>query len=210
MTRILIVDDESDTLDVLRLFLELSGYQPFTTLNSQDALTLAEVENPDCILLDIMMPGLDGFSLCKMMRSHPKTKALPIMFVTAYSPMDLEDRRVEAGADMVLMKPFGMDSLIQSVEKLMLVRVPVQLESKPAVNAEPVAAAAPVPSTPPVPAAPATPSAPAAPTASVVDAANETANPAQGSNSRVVKHGASPDAFAAAVRNIMAGRPDYL
>jgi DNA-binding response OmpR family regulator len=131
------VDDERDTLDVLRLFLELSGYQPFTTFNSLDAITLAEVENPDCILLDIMMPGLDGFSLCKMMRSHPLIANLPIMFVTAYSPMDLEDRRLEAGADMVLSKPFGMDSLIQSIEQLMAVRSAAAAQSKPAVNAPP-------------------------------------------------------------------------
>src|SRR5215469_7718180 len=118
MTRILVVDDERDTLDVMRLFLELSGYEAVTTLNSTDALTLAEVENPDCILLDVMMPEPDGFSLCRMMRAHPHTTALPIMFVTAYSPIDLEDRRREVGANAVLMKPFGMDSLVNSVEKL--------------------------------------------------------------------------------------------
>ncbi len=141
MTRVLVVDDEIDTLQLLRMFLELTGYQPFTTLNSLDALTLAEVERPDCILLDVMMPGLDGFSLCKMMRAHPQTAALPIMFVTAYSPMDLEDRRLEAGADMVLMKPFGMDSLIQSIEKLMTVRVSRLTDSKPAESAPPVQSA---------------------------------------------------------------------
>ncbi len=135
MTRILVVDDEIDTLEVLRMFLELSGFQPFTTLNSGDAITLAEVENPDCVLLDIMMPKLDGFSLCKMMRSHPQTMNLPIMFVTAYSPMDLEDRRLEAGADMVLMKPFGMDSLTQSIQKLMTVR-PGKAANGPALPVE--------------------------------------------------------------------------
>jgi CheY-like chemotaxis protein len=124
MTRILVVDDETDTLNVLRLFLELSGYEAVTTLNSADALTLAEVENPDCILLDVMMPAPDGFSLCKMMRAHPLTTTLPIIFVTAYSPLDLEERRREVGADAVLMKPFGMDSLIQSVEKLIAQRTP--------------------------------------------------------------------------------------
>jgi CheY-like chemotaxis protein len=129
MTRILVVDDEVDTLDVLRLFLELSGYEAITTLNSQDAITLAEVEHPDCALLDVMMPGLDGFSLCKMMRAHPLTKNLPIMFVTAYSPMDLEERRVDAGADMVLPKPFGMEALIGAVEKLIFIHAGRTAES---------------------------------------------------------------------------------
>jgi CheY-like chemotaxis protein len=129
MTRILVVDDEVDTLDVLRLFLELSGYEAITTLNSQEAITLAEVEHPDCALLDVMMPGLDGFSLCKMMRAHPLTKNLPIMFVTAYSPMDLEERRIDAGADMVLPKPFGMEALIGAVEKLVFIHAGRTAES---------------------------------------------------------------------------------
>ncbi len=122
MTRVLVVDDERETLDILGLFLELSGYKPCTTLNSKEAITLAEAEHPDCVLLDVMMPGLNGFDLCKMMRSHPTTTDLPIMFVTAYAPMDLEDRRRDAGADMVLMKPFGMDNLIRAVEEVMGMR----------------------------------------------------------------------------------------
>src|SRR5215831_14235216 len=118
MTRVLVVDDEIDTLNLLRTILEISGYQAVTTLNSVDAITLAEVEHPDCVLLDIMMPQLDGFTLCKMMRLHPATMNLPIVFVTAYSALDLEDRRLEAGADMVLPKPIGMDALIEAIEKV--------------------------------------------------------------------------------------------
>ncbi|MBE2195756.1 MAG: response regulator [Anaerolinea sp.] len=117
MTRVLIVDDEIDTLNLLRMILELSGYQAVTTLNSVDAITLAELEHPDCVLLDIMMPQLDGFTLCKMMRLHPSTAHLPIVFVTAYSALDLEERRVDAGADMVLPKPIGMDALITTVQE---------------------------------------------------------------------------------------------
>ncbi len=181
MTRVLVVDDESDTLEVLRLFLELSGYQPFTTLNSLDAITLAEVEHPDCILLDIMMPGLDGFSLCKMMRSHPQIANLPIMFVTAYSPMDLEDRRREAGADMVLPKPFGMDSLIQSIEKLMRSRLARPVDARPAQSTSLSAQS--------------TPNTPAA---------------GPQNDSLVVKHDAPPDAFAAAFHKIIADRSHYI
>src|SRR5512138_2906234 len=117
MTRVLVVDDEIDTLNLLRTILEISGYEAFTTLNSVEAITLAEVERPDCILLDIMMPKLDGFTLCKMMRIHPATMNLPIIFVTAYSALDLEDRRKEAGADMILPKPVGMDVLVETLQK---------------------------------------------------------------------------------------------
>jgi len=122
MTRVLVVDDEIDTLNLLRMILEISGFEAVTTLNSTEALTLAEVEQPDCILLDIMMPHLDGFTLCKMMRLHPATANLPIVFVTAYSALDLEDRRLEAGADMVLPKPVGMDILLKTINEAITIR----------------------------------------------------------------------------------------
>ena len=143
MTRVLVVDDEIDTLNLLRTILEISGFQPVVTLNSVDAITLAEVEHPDVILLDIMMPQLDGFTLCKMMRVNPATMNLPIVFVTAYSSLDLEDRRKEAGADMVLPKPIGMDTLIDAVEKVTSLRstktavqpTPATVESVPVASA---------------------------------------------------------------------------
>src|SRR6266852_3678191 len=132
MTRVLVVDDEIDTLNLLRTILEISGYEAFTTLNSVDAITLADVERPDLILLDIMMPQLDGFTLCKMMRLHPVTAKLPIVFVTAYSSLDIEDRRREAGADMVLPKPIGMDALIEAIETATKMGHHAEAEAKPA------------------------------------------------------------------------------
>jgi two-component system, cell cycle response regulator len=117
MARILVVDDEIDTLNLLKIILEISGYQAVITLNSLDAINLAQLEQPDCILLDIMMPNLDGFTLCRMMRMHPATAQLPIIFVTAYPSLDLEDRRIQAGADMVLPKPVGMDTLIEGIQE---------------------------------------------------------------------------------------------
>jgi CheY-like chemotaxis protein len=182
MTRVLVVDDEIDTLNLLRTILEISGYQAFTTLNSVEAITLAEVEHPDCILLDIMMPQLDGFTLCKMMRLHPATAHLPIVFVTAYSSLDLEERRLEAGADMVLPKPIGMDVLIEAVEKVTQMRremgidaaallppvpanavTPVLPTAQPAVQAEPAKQPAAV-QPPPMPAPPTPSPIPAQPT----------------------------------------------
>lgn len=114
--RVLVVDDEIDTLKLLKTILEISGYEAYTTLNSLEALTLAQVEQPDVVLLDIMMPKLDGFQLCKMMRAHPSTRLLPVIFVTAYDALDLEDRRKSSGGDMVLNKPINMDALIKAIE----------------------------------------------------------------------------------------------
>ncbi len=117
--RILVVDDELDTLNLLRMILEISGFNPITTLNSTDAITLAEAEKPDVVLLDIMMPKLDGFTLCKMMRQNPATNKLPIIFVTAYESLDIEDRRAEAGADMVIHKPIDMDVLVGAINDIL-------------------------------------------------------------------------------------------
>ncbi len=116
-TKVLVVDDELDTLNLLKTLLEISGFEAITTLNSVDAMTLAEIENPDVALLDIMMPQLDGFELCKLMRQNPATKDLPIIFVTAYTALDLEERRQEAGADYVIHKPIDIDRLIKVVEE---------------------------------------------------------------------------------------------
>lgn len=113
--RVLVVDDEISTLDLLREYLRLNDYEVITTLNSTDALLLAELERPDCVLLDIMMPVLDGFTLCKLMRLHPATANLPILFVTAYPSLDLEERRIECGADHVLLKPFPLRELNEAI-----------------------------------------------------------------------------------------------
>lgn len=116
-TRVLVVDDEIDTLRLLNRLLDIAGYEPITTLNSVEAIALAETENPDVVLLDIMMPDLDGFTLCKMMRANQATQYLPIIFVTAYSALDLEERRKEAGADLLISKPITMDVLVETIDR---------------------------------------------------------------------------------------------
>ena len=118
-TRVLVVDDEMDTLRLLRTVLQIGGFEPITTLNSLEALDLAEREKPDVVLLDIMMPELDGFMLCKMMRQNPLTQDLPIIFVTAYQSLDIEERRLEAGADLVVHKPISVDSLVGAIHKVL-------------------------------------------------------------------------------------------
>ena len=120
--RVLVVDDELDTLRLLRTILKLSGFEAITTLNSIDAIDLAVAEKPDVVLLDIMMPKLDGFTLCKMMRQNDATRHLPIIFVTAYEALDIEDRRREAGANLVIHKPIGVDLLVRSINDMLALR----------------------------------------------------------------------------------------
>ncbi|MBO9308218.1 MAG: response regulator [Chloroflexi bacterium] len=122
MKRVLVVDDEIDTLDLLKTMLELVGYAAITTPDPAHALTLAETEKPDCALLDIMMPKLDGFTLCKMLRSQPATRNLPIVFLSAYQGSNLEARRLEAGADLLVPKPVGLNALVKAIDRAIAIR----------------------------------------------------------------------------------------
>lgn len=122
MTKILVVDDEIETLNLLKTILEISGFEVITTLNSVDAIKLAEIEKPDVVLPDIMMPEMDGFTLCKLMREHSLTKDLPIIFVTAYTGNDLDDRSEAVGADHVIKKPINIPELVAAIRKSQALR----------------------------------------------------------------------------------------
>jgi CheY-like chemotaxis protein len=120
--RVLVVDDEFDTLMLLQTILEIHGFHPLATHNSIEALSLAETGKAEVAILDIMMPKLDGFTLCKLMRDYPATANLPIIFLTAYSALDLEERRKQAGADYVLHKPIDLDKLVDVLENAASIR----------------------------------------------------------------------------------------
>lgn len=103
--RVLIVDDTPVNIEVLARILG-DGYDVIVAMNGEDALALAETENPDIILLDVMMPGLDGFEVCERLKSAQETADIPVVFVTALSGSDDETRGLEAGAVDYIVKPF--------------------------------------------------------------------------------------------------------
>ncbi len=154
------MDDEEDTLNLLRMILDISGYEPIITLNSVEAIGIAEKTKPHVVLLDIMMPKLDGFTLCKMMRADQATRSLPIMFVTAYPALDIEERRVEAGADLVIFKPIDMDILIDQIEKAIRQRAVTAAAAPQAAPVPQVASAPPAAPAPQISSAPQVSSAP--------------------------------------------------
>jgi CheY-like chemotaxis protein len=118
--RILLVDDEIDTLVILSQLLELAGHTVITASNGKDGMTLAEVERPECALVDVMMPQMDGFMLCRMLRIHPATRDIPVVFITAYAGSDLDRRCAEAGGDLVLPKPVARKVLLDAIERACL------------------------------------------------------------------------------------------
>jgi CheY-like chemotaxis protein len=129
-TRVLVVDDEPDTLNLLKMMLEISGYETVTTLNSTDVVALVEIENPDIALLDVMMPKINGFDLCKLLRTNPRTQGLPIMFVTAYPAVDLAERSKDAGGDYIVHKPINFDFLFQAIPLVIELRQRINSATK--------------------------------------------------------------------------------
>ena len=97
--KILIVDDELDTLRLVGMMLESKGYQIITAGDGEKALLTAENEQPDLILLDIMMPGIDGFEVTRQLRQRRATQDIPIIMFTAKTSMDDRVQGLELGAD---------------------------------------------------------------------------------------------------------------
>ena len=103
--RILIVDDEPFNVDLLEQEVEDMGYEAVTATNGQEALDRVAEQLPDLVLLDVMMPVLDGFATCRRLKEDDATRFIPVIIMTALS--DTEDRikGIEAGADDFLTKP---------------------------------------------------------------------------------------------------------
>lgn len=107
-SRLLIVDDTEENLDILVESLA-EEYDIHVATNATRALKIIVSEKPDLVLLDIMMPDMDGYELCEIVKSNPKTNDIPIIFVTALSESTDEARGLELGAVDYIVKPFNMD-----------------------------------------------------------------------------------------------------
>lgn len=113
---ILIVDDNELNLKLATRVLEKDGYQTATALNGFEALALSEANPPDLAILDVMMPDMDGYELCRRMRENPKLKHTPIIILTALSSVDDRLRAFDVGADDFLSKPFVPAELLARVK----------------------------------------------------------------------------------------------
>ena len=114
--RILIIDDEDDIREVAQVSLELVGhYEVLTAAGGREGLECARSERPDAILLDVMMPGLDGPSRLVELRADPATRDIPVVFVTAKNQAAKRERLTRLGADGALAKPFDPLKLASDV-----------------------------------------------------------------------------------------------
>lgn len=115
--RILVVDDEPDTVNLTKMILERKGYNVLSSYNGEEALHKVDSEMPDFIYLDMVMPGKSGLEVCKILKSQPKTKKIPIVMFTALGRDVDKKLSKEAGADGHFLKPFTAEDLIAEIEK---------------------------------------------------------------------------------------------
>jgi CheY-like chemotaxis protein len=115
--KILIVDDDANILELFRDVLEDKGYQVTTYTRGWEALQSVSRDAPDLIILDIMMPRVNGYEVCQILKENPKTKAIPVIFLTALSHQDALRKAAEGGADDYLVKPCPPEKLIKHVER---------------------------------------------------------------------------------------------
>ena len=117
--KILLVDDEKDILEFLSYNLVQEGYEVFTAANGVEALEKAKKHNPDLIILDVMMPEMDGMNTCQQIRLDPETKDMIILFLTARSEEYSELAGFTAGADDYVAKPIKPKLLISRIKALL-------------------------------------------------------------------------------------------
>jgi two-component system alkaline phosphatase synthesis response regulator PhoP len=116
--KILIADDEPDILEIIQFNLKTEGYEVFTAKNGDEAIDEAKKNQPDLIILDIMMPGKNGIDVCNILRMQPAFKETLIVFLTALSDEGTEIRGLETGADDYLTKPISPKILVSKVNAL--------------------------------------------------------------------------------------------
>jgi two-component system phosphate regulon response regulator PhoB len=128
---ILVVDDEEDVLELVRYNLDRSGYQVETATSGEEALAKARRKLPDLVILDLMLPGMDGLEVCKKLKNDVKTEGLPIIVLTAKGEETDVVTGLELGADDYVTKPFSPKVLIARVRRILRRAVSRDTEKPP-------------------------------------------------------------------------------
>ena len=120
--KILIVDDNKENIDLIAYFLKPQNYQIFTAVDGVEALSQVEQVQPDIILLDIMLPKMDGFQVCERIKKNLETRFIPVIMITALKELKDKIRSLEVGADDFISKPFENVELLTRVKSLLRIK----------------------------------------------------------------------------------------
>lgn len=120
MTRkILVIEDHPPTIELIRLVLRAGGYEVAIALDGLVGLRLAAEQHPDLILLDVMMPELDGFAVCQRLKQDERTSRIPVLIVSVKASPENFQFGAQAGAAGYITKPFENQKLLEAIEKIM-------------------------------------------------------------------------------------------
>lgn len=117
--KILVVDDEQDIIQTLRMFLELEGYEVATAMDGEDALNMVHLLSPDLVVLDMMLPIMNGDELVSIVKNDEKLKDIPVILITAFAQKRNEEMMSNAGVDFYMKKPFELDQLNNKIKELL-------------------------------------------------------------------------------------------
>ena len=118
-TKILLIDDDSEALEITEARIRANGYKFYGSIDPVEGIELIRKEKPDIILLDVNMPGVDGFSLCKIIKGNKGLARIPIIFITAKELINDVEKGFEVGAVDYVIKPVDWDRLMEKIERLM-------------------------------------------------------------------------------------------
>jgi len=117
--KILFIEDEPDQVMMVSMRLKKNNYEVISATEGQEGLEKVATEKPDLILVDILMPGMDGFEVCRRLREDPVTKNIPVIATTAAGMDDIEYQCRAAGADDCIRKPYDSADLLTKIKRLL-------------------------------------------------------------------------------------------
>ncbi len=117
--RILIVEDQAVISNMLKIRLEANNYDAITAADGQEGLEKAKKENPSLIILDVMLPKMDGYKICQLLKADPKYKTIPIIISSGRTPQEVRKVSKEVGADAFVSKPFEAEELLSKMKELL-------------------------------------------------------------------------------------------
>ena len=113
---VLVVDDEPHIVNLIKLSMNKDKYDVMTAYSAREAIDLAEKQQPDIVVVDLMMPGMNGYELCEELRKNDKTSGTPILILSAKSQMDDKLQAIDVGADDYMTKPFDPMELVRRIK----------------------------------------------------------------------------------------------